>query len=452
MRDGPLSHPRGAEDEFSAVPAADLPSLLDDLRAEAVAWLESRVDAFDPFAWNSLEERRALRTAFAEAATCQYVLDRAAFSRRVDGLDELLFDRVNDPRYHQPLYRNPREILNCAAPVSYAAHRDELEPEVRRLVRAVLESESVWTTERLPHEHLQLWHLCNAVGVEYPHDVDGVVGMSTMANPPNAAVSDLNDAYALTHDVLYRYDFGSESDSVPLSVVTPDFEASLTGLTARFLCEGNYDVVLELAAAGAVTGGLDDAVLRHAFSWVAAAAEGYDGVRTYDEEGAFERSQFSYRFGVEAETLRTNHADWAADYHANLVAAIASTAARRRCDGSGATATRSVDDTSGLSRAGGILALLSAYELERAASRTRSLVESRPETVRRYPGVFDQIARYLSSQRTPDGAFGVWPQEAELRAMLSEAETPLADARSRGVTEACRDALAALDAASESAE
>lgn len=413
----------------------DVVSALADIRAVADGWIARHADQFDPFVWTDLDERHLRRKAFTEAALYLYVADELGAGDAAPALRDLVVDRANDPRYHHLVRRHPREFLKYSHPMSYAKARGVLSADGAAVVEGVLDGQTPWAVERVPHRLMDLWHFCTVYGYDRcPFAPDELLRLGTLNYPPDVVEADLSDAYALTHNLLYYHNFGVPHPSFPSDPAPYDLGEALTGLVLRFMAADNCDVVLELLVVGVLQRQLPPDLVGIAVSWIAERAGRRGYVPGPEQEDP----------AVDVESWGEAEREWAQHYHTNLVAATAARAMTRAWPaflGSDAASNDPRTDAEDVARLGRLLATLADYNLQSAARQMAGLARSPVVGDGAYAAVFADAVAFLRRQEAGTGHYGFWTDEAEMyRALGNDPEAFLPEVIGP-VTDACTAAL-----------
>lgn len=214
-----------------------------DLHTSASQWVLDKLDNFDPLQWTEKKAAYTRRKAFAELAIYAYVQGEDLHPN----IDEFITRIANHPDYHRLLRRNPRQLLLYSAPIAYVIDKGNATPATIDTLDSVLECPQVYGVERSAHRLMDLWQFLTLVD-RRPEwlTAEGVLKLSALAHSPSAFDCTLSEAYALTHDVLFLKNFGVEdprfADAGPW-IMDPLHSALMI---ARFMAEGNSDIVLEL--------------------------------------------------------------------------------------------------------------------------------------------------------------------------------------------------------------
>lgn len=385
----------------------DEPSLICSILAIADGWLDERWEQFDPFAWLSSAERYARRKSFAEAAI--YLQVAAAHGERdvAPRLRDLLLDRTSHRDYAELVRRYPRHFLLFSSPILYAASQGALTRDLASAVEEVLSGATVWATERPPHRMMDLWNFCTAWERAWPLGaVEDLLRLSAVGLPLDPIEANLRDAYALTHNLMFLYNFGVPGPGFPgepveLSDIGDNLEKSLVLLTLRFLAELNGDVVLELLMAGAFQRRLPIGLTRLVLGWMDVQVKCHGGIPGPKQDD-------EHRLAVDDPNFQT----WYADYHTTLVAASTLRTLRRDWDVIG---ERANEDLAGTwdpivaQRVGEALNRLHRYELPLGIAQLHELLDQRPDQL--VDAALEAAVAFLQRQQTASGGIGLFPDE-----------------------------------------
>jgi hypothetical protein len=363
-------------------------------------WLDRHVDHFDPLAWMTDAKRYLRCKAVLEASLYLYVSE-AVGDAPPPNLHELVISRVNDPRYHGLLRREPGQILKYAYPFAYAKHVDQLSPDAEEALADALAEQSVLATERPPHRMLDLWHFCRMYGVQPPGpELSRIVELSSLANLPDPVTATDEDAYGLTHNIMFYHNFGAQNDAFPDSPSQYDTRAVLTGLLLRYLHAENYDIAAELLFAGVLESSLPPAVVRFATEQL---------IDAIDEHGVVPGPKTAEYLAETDEPDPTR--EWELNYHTMAVVGMTfRTLDKEWADIVSPSTTHeqvvSDGDTNVLTLMGGLLHALAEYELEEAAKHLEALPSESVDLP-----VLQFGLEFLQRHRREDGTFGYWTDE-----------------------------------------
>jgi hypothetical protein len=165
----------------------------------------------------------------------------------VDQLAEQLAPRARSRRTRTLMMRFP----HCVATLGFghialqsAGHPDfEFDEQVRRC----LATEQVRAIERVPFRTIELgWHH-QLLGLESANDDSDLLPLSVISNPPNPCFALREQAYQLTHVVMYATNFGARPDR--LGGYRDRLEQAVDGFLAWTVATEDYDLVCELLIA-----------------------------------------------------------------------------------------------------------------------------------------------------------------------------------------------------------
>lgn len=398
---------------------------LDDIEPQLHSWLDANSDRFDSFTLRTDEKTEYYRKAFCEAGLYLYVLDsigdRPAESA-VPTMRETILEQVNDPKFSALVRREPRHFLMYAYPVVYTEKVDELTPANADAIRDVLGDRTVWGFERTPHRMLDMWFFCHLYGRECDFDFESIVELSCLTHPPDPVTATIQDAYALTHNLLYYRKFGIEAPSTPTRF---DLDDVILGLLLRFLYEDNADIVLELLIGGVFEESLSPAVVNTIVDWMDTKVHPTGFVPGPDQSSSDGTSDPAVQ-------------EWEQNYHTTLVAGMAVLIVRNHWRSENSR-TEPISD---LLKLGEIISLFSEYQLEEGAKQLLEISES--PIVRRYPDMIDMIVGYLRRQKTDEGTYGYWTDEALLYESFGDSPERFQELVDE-TSEVCAEAIQELD-------
>ncbi|MFB6250742.1 MAG: hypothetical protein ABEI27_03480 [Halobellus sp.] len=418
-------------------PLEDPRSTLSEIETIADEWIIDNLDQFDPFSWTALSGRNLRRKAFTELALHLYVARGVGETYSSSEPHDLVVDRANDRRYRDLVRRNPRELLKYTHPLTYAKVSGDLDGATATAVDSVLDQQTVWSVERVPHRQMDLWHFCLVYGyADCPIDKDAVLPLGSLNHPPNVANADLSDLYAVTHNLYYYHNFGVDHPAFPDDIAPYDLTTALVGGILRYIAVGNCDIVLELLLAGVLQRQVPPDLVRFALAWVRhlAAEPGY--LPGPDEKPAELPSG-------DLESWGSEDREWARHYHTNLVGATATKVIKSRADWpelaeSGDDYRPSAELIDRI-RLGQFLHSLSQYTLGLAARQLKGLVDA--DFSDPYATVLETGVRYLRQQQSSDGQYGFWTDEEAVYTVRGNNRDAFREQMVQPVTEACSEAI-----------
>lgn len=278
-------------------------------------WLCRCAPHFDPLTWGGKDAAFVRRKAFAELAVYAHVLgpDTPA------PLAALIADRVNDPAYHGLVRRSPRQLLLYSAPLMHAVRQGQASPATLALIDEVTARPQVYALERSPHRMMDLWQFLTVVR-RCPGWLDpaAILPLSSLAHLPEPFDCTLSEAYAFTHNILFLRNFGADDPAFDTGLDYPLDRITIALTMARFLHEGNSDIVLEYLFCLGLMDQLNGADMAMILGWVEARNAGAPFIRGPDMR-------------VDAAMVATGlDPDWLAHYHTTLVGAATLVVAGRR--------------------------------------------------------------------------------------------------------------------------
>lgn len=218
--------------------------------AHVDAWIERHLDFYDPLVWSIAEEREIRRKAFGELSTYLCFKAWCGFTAPAN-LDRFVIDTVNSTAYLGLVCRQPTGFLLFAPAMCYPAKTGRLNPAAYEAIREMAAEPAVKASERFPHRYLDYIFCSNAIFKKTPYDdtlLRSIYDLSILPHRLVAACISKDDAYALTHAVIYATNFGSDlrvfHERPALLPNVDDIDAVM----CRYVSEQNMDVALELAA------------------------------------------------------------------------------------------------------------------------------------------------------------------------------------------------------------
>ncbi|WP_251328861.1 DUF6895 family protein [Haloplanus pelagicus] len=426
---------------------SNVPAELRRLERIAGRWIDDRADLFDPHGWERQDEYQTRLKAFSELSIYLMLGDQLPVEPSADRTDghELVVERVHDRSYREAIRRNPAEIRVYGYPPIYVDLAGELrDPAVRDALGDVLGGDAAWARERQPYALLDVWHMATLCGIEPPYDRDTILRTSSLVGGVHPIRAELEDVYPLTHDIMFARGFGLEGFGFATDPLPYDVRCAHVGLALRYLAAELYDPLLEVLLTGVLQHQLPPDLVGVCLQRLVEVAESHGHVP--DHSGDDPRLDTISDANTETLAhLGDRAVDWGSQYHVNLVAGFCALGVRAEWPAlreafEWRTCTYDPETLLGLGEA---LDHLAKYELESGARRLRDVAGT--DAAAAYPQVFEAAVTFLREQRRADGSFGYWPEE---RLVLGRAGVD-ADQFDRQflatTTEACADALDAID-------
>jgi hypothetical protein len=386
--------------------------------------------------------------AFSEAALAMYVVGTVEEDVVMPSLHDLVVDRVDDRRYRHVVLRKQRRATKYLMPVIYAKSRDRLGSRTAEAVESLLSGRSLWATERPPYRYMDLWHFCQLYGYE-DHDLDPerILDRSSLRHPLDVVDATRDDAYAMTHDLLYYHNLGVDHPAFPDGPAPYDVADVLTGLLLRFLAAEDADVVVELLLAGVLQRQLPADVVRLAASWLVERTDEDGRLPGVSVDGIGYGADLSQYTRMDLASLDDAEKEWLRCYHTTLLWSVTTRAVTREWssqpeppDTGWLDRGTNARDTLGI---GDLLDALSDYDLVGGARTIRRV--GRTDAADRFSPQFGAAVDFLRRQETQDGTFGYWTDEAAVYASSGHDLAEFRTAVVEPVTAACRDALDAVE-------
>jgi hypothetical protein len=396
--------------------------LFDALESRCDRWLVRHRDHANPLGNESPDWILSMK-ALAEV-TLERFLSTGVGRPGLAAYDELIFTVVNEPEFYRAPLRHPNRFFGYAFPMLYAQSKGRLDSEPREVLRRLVSRADLWATERAPSDAMQIWFFCELSGYDCRYDVDDIIRLSCLHHQPNVVTTTRIDAYRLTHDLFYYHALGLREVSTPY-----DVEELLTGLLLRFMIDGDYDVVLELLAAGALHGRVPKELLTLGLAWVLETTEGMDYVPGHRDDAVTDGDQ-------PFET-------WSSSYHSTVVGSLCAKILREQWE-TLPSSPQLRGRASLLLQLGRALHDLSAYRLFDGATRLDEVAES-VDLAATYPKLASDVVSFIESQRVR-GHYGVWTDEQKLYESLGGSTDEFESELVEPVTVACRDAVGKIRA------
>ncbi len=413
-------------------------------KEHADTWLENNVHRFDPSLGEIPEKREIRRKAFTEAALYLHVAEMQG-DVTTPQLKELLVSRTNDESFYSLLVRTPTELNKIGYPLVYLAEIDELDRDAQRVLNDVLEWPETWATSLPPSRQLDLWHICRMYGyTDHPLDFRRLLDQGNVNRYLSPARVGQNDAFGLTHELLYYHNLGSGSDKFPDEPLAYDYPSVLQGLLLRFIAEGHTDLVAELLLCGVLQRQLPPGFVRFVLGWILDHVDD-DGYLSFPVDSPEKLKRF---VGYDPADWQNQNETWRCYYHPTIVGGLLARALTDAWPELDTEANRRPIDyrsqAENLVKLGDVFALFANYSLEQGATYLRELSET--PVVEEYGDVVAHAVRFLETQRRSDGTFGCWTDEQRLFTSKHESNTE-ADFREellQPVSETCESAIEAV--------
>lgn len=436
-----------------------VPKRAEDLEKLASDWIDKNVRYFDLFEWDGMKEKFWREKAFNEAG--MYMLNALKFEDddHTPELKELLRKRVSDERFAHLTLRNEENIHHFAYPTLYVDAINTEDVEATAALKQVAERGEFWSSERVPYRLLEFCYLSRVIGTEYDHDEENIIKQSVLNHQPNIVRSTYNDAYCLTHDLLFYDDsvfynnYLGSGDYNSLETPVPyDLTELLPGLILRYIAEDNCDLALECLLIGILQTQISREMVQLVLSWVLEKSQpvGYVPGPDKDALNALLSSQWMgnevdapWEYAHECE----NEAIWAKNYHTNVVAGMTARVVKRNWD---ELDNRPMDSSleeqrfrRDVTRLGQLLESLAEYDLAKGSRQMIELTES--PVVTEFSCAFQEAVTFLRNQRTQDGDFGFWTEEEILYMNNGNSRKSFHNEMVSPITEACQSALDAVE-------
>jgi len=391
-------------------------------------WLKESAERFDPFGWTDPEEKYDQRKAFAELGMYVYVSEKLTGTAD-PRLRDVFKNGVSSKSYTELTQRYPEQARMYAAPLACAAELGFVDGDTVKSAQRVLDHPAIVQKERVPMRELDFAQLRVLVGLDPHVDIDDIVKRSALATPPNFIWCGLNDAYVLTHDVFYCYEFGHTNrflDDPSKYKLTTTFD----GLSLRYLAHGHTDVALELVMAGVLMEQISDATVNTIVDWIASVTAKRGFV-----PGPPDAKPMTLAGSEEVQGDNQNAGDeWQRNYHTNLIAAMTGKLLLSKRGDSLDLSAEVPDGTTTLAKT---VDLLSKYKLREGAIKLNE-AEFPDET---YESVVSNCFDYIESQRNSEGTFGHWPDERHQFKQNGGNEAQFREQLVGGVSEKCQEVL-----------
>lgn len=279
------------------------------LLLNAQKWIQCKYSNFDPLIWEEKKAAYTRRKAFAELAIYAYVLNAGRKSNFDNELNQFIIDIANSDKFHQLLYRSPRQILLYSAPIAYAIALKQATSETVACLDNVIKCPQAVSVERSAHRLMDLWQFLTLVE-RCPNWLSAkeILQFSCLSHQPSAFDCTLSEAYALTHNVLFLKNFGVRDPRFKNSWDIELNQKNMSLIIARFMYEENSDVVLELTMALGLLGQLNGDDCRLILDWI----KERNGNRDYIAGPRFDPDSEIKYSGLDQE--------WVTNYHTTLVA------------------------------------------------------------------------------------------------------------------------------------
>jgi len=274
---------------------------------------------------------------------------------------------------------------------------------------------------------LELLHFCAVYGFEETeYSWDDVGKYCTTNFSFNPIYAELEDVYAITHSILYSYNFGVELSLFPFVINNPDLPKILDSIILIYCSVENYDVLCELVATSVLIGDTDARIISFAVKKIVLAIEHLlsSPIRPNFKDEISENEKIS------KYVLSWYHTIMVANYALRLL--IAKNFPFSNLESEVEQVIKNLSN---------ILASLNAYELSSAFYLMR---QTEYPSFLNFESIWRAIIGYIESQKTVDGRYGIFVDEAHLHELdqpsigKEEFNKMIAFPLSRGIEETLR--------------
>lgn len=422
-------HKNGVE-QTMLITDEEMLSDIDMIIDKSDQFIKSSIRNFDPYRWKTNEEKTLRRKSFIEVSSYLYAAENIEGDRIIPALSKLVVQRTNSRRYRDLLLRNSHNIRFYAAPLIYLYYRNELDVETIDMINTILSDERLWSVESFPHRMMEIWSLCQLFDCEAcAFTPDDILKLSCLNNQPDIIKSDLFDAYALTHNLLYYHNFGVNHPRFPKDPAPYDVRNVVEGLILRYIGASNYDVALELTLIGVLQQQISPNLVRYV---ILSLSNEIDNEKVISGPDAC----------FDPEDAITNDTEWEKNYHTNIVAGLAVRVIKR--DWSlliAESKETSINEANfiELQKLGESLHMLSRYNLIEGAQRLEEVSE--PALPPGYDQYIMSAIEFLKDQKTPEDTYGFWTDEEILYLALGNDIESFNEKLVNPTTDACNNVL-----------
>lgn len=423
-------------------------------------WIDGNSPYYNPYQWVETSERYWRKKTFAEAGG--YLLNAHGYgnANTPSGLAKQVIEHVNDRRFTDMMSRNPRKLHHYVYPVIFTKVTGRLDSGVENGLEGIIERDRLLEGEHLPFRQLEFWYISAILSQIFGYttheaDVKSILDSSILNHQPTAVSCTDDEAYYLTHNVMFYNNYLQVCGEVFSNHPAPyDIESLLRGLILRYISENNCDIVLELLASGVHQRQISREMVRLVLSWILEKVErhGYvpgpkgttnvnDPTHRSKKNTGTKMPRSDWEYASHAEKV------WAQNIHTNTVAG---TTARLIASDWNELDAQFVDNDfeeisfrRDLGRFGQLLESFSKYDLDTGARLLKALADSPVRT--EYPTVFEHAVSFLRDQRARDGEFGFWTGEQIMYTNSGGTPGSFRTNLVKPISQACQDALDAVD-------
>ncbi|HEX8697122.1 MAG TPA: hypothetical protein VF746_32180 [Longimicrobium sp.] len=242
----PAPRPR-AEPARPAVPAAVLARGVREAEGRALAWVEDRLELFNPLRHADVRRAEyAVKAAAELALTCSL----AGGGERYRRIARYLWDEVfATDALREHLLAKPAQLP--AAGLYASLRRCGFEDAAfRARLERLVAGPYLAGAEMGPAVRMDLVHAVQSAGLAWPGEpMEAVYRRTLLAHHPDVLVLTDADAYSFTHTVFFATDFGAARPAFATDADRAYLAAALPRLLGLYMRRGNWDLGGELLMA-----------------------------------------------------------------------------------------------------------------------------------------------------------------------------------------------------------
>lgn len=378
-----------------------------------LAWIDAHLDEFDPFGGGRpFEIRLGQRVGELAILLHAYVelsgdVDEGVARR----MTTLLRETQRHPEFVARLIRAPLEFILFAEVYANLRAVGEEDAEMRQLIQRAIDAGYLEQSERFPNRMMDIRSCLDMGGLEadYP-SLPELYDRSILAGRLSALLLSEEDLYAITHVLMFLFEFGTRESASVSEASRRDLERLLPGLLVLVGQEHHWDLMAEVLICWESLGLPPSDVSERAWRELE---------ELQDAEGAVPGPEWAAR--LHQELGRPPDADaerelyFSHHYHTTLVCLIAAFLRARRLDGRGPA-----------QRTAGIGGRAARHDRARAARAAESWLSGVADEVLSAPGVQPTVlgqlmlAHWLAAGLAGDGTDAPAAQIPRLGARLAE--------------------------------
>jgi hypothetical protein len=215
----------------------------------ALGWIDRHLDRFDPFAGaQPFEVKRGQR--IGELAILLVVLHGVRGERdspRVRRIIALLEGIRDHAEFSDRLLRSPLEFVLFAEVYARLRAVGHDSARMRALLRRGIQANLLGQTERVPHRLMDIRSCLQLADIPCPlPSLRALFEQSILGRPPNLLLMSEDDFYALTHVIMFQFDFGRRPPDTLPAARRAGLAPLLAGIIPLVLRDRHWDLLAEM--------------------------------------------------------------------------------------------------------------------------------------------------------------------------------------------------------------